>query len=77
MKSAEGFVMEYWVYEHWTAEHKAVIHSATRGFCNHGRGTNKRKPRGDANGKWHGRYHTLADADTAARRTGRPMCRHI
>ena len=68
--------MEYWVYENWTAEHKAVVHSATCGFCNHGRGTNKRKPRGDANGKWHGPHATLAAADTSARRTGRPVRRH-
>ena len=43
--------MEYWVYEHWSAEHKAVVHAASCGFCNHGQGTSKRKPRGDANGE--------------------------
>ena len=68
--------MEYWVYEHWTAEDKAVVHAATCGFCNSGQGTNKQKPRGDANGKWHGPYSTPADADVQAQRTGRPVRRH-
>ncbi len=42
--------LEYWVYENWTVEHKAVAHAGPCGFCKHGAGTDKRKPRGDANG---------------------------
>ena len=67
MRALAGSALEYWVYENWTAEHKAVVH---------GRGTDKRKPRGDANGTWHGPYPTVAAADTAAQRTGRPARRH-
>lgn len=68
--------LEYWVYENWTAEHKAVVHAGPCGFCKHGAGTDKRKPRGDANGTWHGPYPTVATADNAARETGRPVRRH-
>ena len=58
MNLAEGIASEYWVYENWTAEHKAVVHAGACGFCKHGHGTDRRKPRGDANGKWYGPYPT-------------------
>ena len=76
MNLAEGIASEYWVYENWTAEHKAVVHAGACGFCKHGHGTDRRKPRGDANGKWRGPYPTVAVANAAAQRTGRPVRRH-
>jgi hypothetical protein len=70
--------MDYWVYEHWSAEKKARIHKGPCRYCKHGQGTDKRKPRGDANGRWHGAHVTVADADRAAQQTGRPVtrCKH-
>jgi len=65
----------YWVYENWVAESKAVIHTSTCGFCNNGAGTG-RNIRGERNGKWHGAFGSLDEAETVARGTGRPMRRH-
>ena len=76
MSAAARPALEYWVYENWTAEHKAVVHTGPCGFCKHGHGTDRPKPRGDANGTWHGPYATVGAADTAAQRTGRPVRRH-
>ena len=61
--------MTYWVYENWVAESKAVIHESTCRFCNDGSGTG-RNLRGDRNGKWHGAFGSLGEAEAAARQTG-------
>ncbi len=70
--------MSYWVYENWVAESKAVIHLGSCRFCNEGTGTG-RNVRGDQNGKWHGAFGSVDEADVAARRTGRPVrsCRCV
>lgn len=70
--------MDYWFYENWRAGSKAKIHEGPCRFCNHGQGTDKSKPRGDANGKWHGPYNTAAGANRKAKATNRPVtrCKH-
>jgi len=67
--------MSYWVYENWTAEQKAVIHRGSCGFCNEGRGCHKHKL-GEKNGRWHGPFETLANAEIEARKTQRPVKLH-
>jgi 4-hydroxy-tetrahydrodipicolinate synthase len=56
---------DFFVYENWLAgPHKIVLHRSTCGQCNSGKG----RPAGhDANhARWHGPYHTLAEAREAA-----------
>jgi hypothetical protein len=67
--------MTYWVYENWVAESKAVIHESTCRFCNDGSGTG-RNLRGERNGKWHGAFGSLDEAEAAARQTGRTVRSH-
>lgn len=59
----------YWVYENWTAEKKAVIHLSTCGSCNDGGGCHANS-RGDRNGRWHGPFETLVDAEGFASSLG-------
>lgn len=68
-------LMVFWVYENWIAESKAVIHGADCAFCNNGAGAG-RNTRGAKNGKWHGPFPSLDDAETAALQTRRPVRRH-
>ena len=67
--------MEYWIYENWVAENKAVVHQGDCAFCNHGAGTG-RNIRGTKNGKWHGPFGSLHEAETRAGHTGRSVRRH-
>lgn len=64
--------MSFWVYENWVAESKAVIHAGDCRFCNEGIGTG-RNTRGDRNGRWHGPFESVSEAETAAGATGRPV----
>lgn len=66
--------MEYWVYENWTVK-KARIHEGPCPYCNNGQGTDKPKPRGAANGEWHGPYASVDRAAVVADRTGQPVSR--
>jgi len=67
--------MSYWVYENWRAEQKAVIHRGNCGHCKDGRGCHD-NPLGNSNGRWHGPFYTIEDAERAAQRTGRKVRRH-
>lgn len=67
--------MNYWVYENWTADKKAVIHDGKCANCNDGRGCHP-NPHGEKNGKWHGSFETIKDAEIAANGTGRIVRRH-
>jgi len=67
--------MDYYVYENWTAEKKAVIHKGLCGNCNDGKGCHP-NPLGNRNGKWHGPFNTLEEAESAARGTRRRIRRH-
>jgi hypothetical protein len=62
--------MSYWVYENWRAEDKAVIHDGTCSYCNNGKGCHP-NPLGDSNGQWRGPFRTVAEAESAAKATGR------
>jgi len=68
-------MMNFWVYENWTAENKAVIHNGACGFCNNGAGC-QANPLGDRNGRWHGPFQTLPEAESAARSMNRPVKSH-
>ncbi|TRZ78006.1 MAG: hypothetical protein D4R93_00875 [Deltaproteobacteria bacterium] len=65
----------YYIYENWTAENKAVIHKGSCGFCNDGTGCHL-NPLGPKNGKWHGPFKTLQEAETAARATKKNVKNH-
>lgn len=67
--------MTFYVYENWTAEQKAVIHAGSCGYCRDGRGCHV-NPLGDRNGKWHGPFNTIEEAEEKARLTGRPVRKH-
>lgn len=67
--------MAFYVYENWTAEHKAVIHKGTCGYCKEGKGCHK-NPLGNKNGKWHGPFDSLEEAEKTAKNTGRPVRPH-
>ena len=67
--------MQYFIYENWTAEYKAVIHIGSCGYCNYGKGCHK-NIHGDKNGKWHGPFDSLKEAEQAAYQTGRPVKHH-
>jgi hypothetical protein len=67
--------MTYYVYENWTAENKAVIHRSSCGNCKEGEGCH-RNPLGDRNGRWHGPYGSIEEAERKAIETGRPVRKH-
>ena len=53
------------IYENLRAgEHKAVIHRGSCGDCNNGRG--KAGGTSSKNGRWHGPYSSLEQAQTAS-----------
>jgi hypothetical protein len=65
----------YYVYENWRAEQKAVIHEGACGNCMEGKGCHP-NPLGNMNGKWHGPFKTLQEAQVAARATKRTVKNH-
>ena len=67
--------MSYWVYENWVAENKAIIHSANCGHCNDGQGCHP-NPLGNKNGKWIGPFDSMAQAESVAKATGKPVRSH-
>ena len=65
--------MSYWVYENWQiAGGKARIHRGSCSHCNNGEGTHD-CPNDGINGKWHGPFATLQQAEKTAEGTGRPV----
>ena len=59
----------YYVYENWTVRpKKAIVHSGNCSFCNSGRGI--RQSTTGRNGRWHGPFRSLSDADQVAEATG-------
>jgi len=67
-----GAKMKHYVYENWTAEDKAVIHRGSCGYCNDGKGCHE-NPLGDLNGKWHGPFDSLKEAERGAAGMGRAV----
>ena len=67
--------MNYWVYENWVARSKAVVHLGSCPFCNDGAGLGT-NVRGERNGKWHGPFQTIDEAQAVAAATNRPTHRH-
>ena len=67
--------MSYHIYENWTAEHKAVIHEESCGNCKYGKGCHENRL-GNRNGKWHGPFSSIEEAERVALKTGRPVRKH-
>ena len=61
----------FYIYENWRADNKTVIHQGTCGNCNDGRGCQD-NPLGNKNGKWHGPFESLEEAEEAAMKIDRP-----
>lgn len=72
MIAGQGVAVAYWVYENWTSEQKAIVHAGNCGYCNDGRGRTPNR-QGEKNGRWHGPFPTLEEANQAAQATGRPV----
>ena len=70
-----GIEVAFWVYENWTTENKAVVHAGNCGHCNDGRGHTPHRA-GEKNGRRHGPFPTLVEANQAAQDTNRPSRFH-
>jgi hypothetical protein len=58
--------MSYYTYENWRARgHRATIFIGTCAFCDNGKGQST-GTRSD-NGKWHGPFDKLSDAETGVK----------
>ena len=65
----------FYVYENWrVSPKKAIVHLGACSFCNSGRGLHRRAS--GQNGRWHGPYSSLYDADQAAAATGHERREH-